>query len=90
MIAVLPELVVALDEFAANIDRIAAAARDHGARPVFLTQPTLWRDDLPPELRELLWCGGVGSYFGGRDADYYTVEALAEGMRSYNERLSDR
>ena len=32
----------------------------------------------------------IGSYFGGSDADYYTIAALVEGMRLFNERMLER
>jgi hypothetical protein len=49
-------------------------------RPILIAQPTLWHSEMTPELRELLWAGGVGSYFGGEESDYYTIEAVAEGI----------
>jgi len=85
----LPDLGRALDEYEENLRAIAASARQHGVVPVLVTQPALWREGLPDELRDRLWAGGVGSYFGGEEADYYSVEALAEAMARYNRRLLD-
>jgi lysophospholipase L1-like esterase len=83
----LPELSTAFDDFAYNLGAMVAIAREHGVRPIFLTQPTLWRADLEPELRQLTWMGGVGDYMHGVKTEYYTIEALAEGMALYNEVL---
>lgn len=82
----LPDLTPVIDEFERNLRAIIGDARRHGVRPILITQPTLWHADLDPHLRDLLWAGGVGSYFGGEDAEYYTVEALAEGIARFNER----
>jgi hypothetical protein len=54
---------------------------------VLLTQPTLWREGLSPAELDLLWGGGPPL---GRLADgavYYSAEALAEAMGSYNAAL---
>ena len=56
-------------------------------RPVFLTQPTLWRDDLSQEERGLLWMGGPPLDRQEAGAEYYSVGALAGGMARYNQTL---
>lgn len=85
----LPDLGPALEEFADNLRSIARSAAHHRARIVFATQPALWRDDLPPELRRLLWLGGVGRFQKEPGHEYYTVPALAAGMDAYNRTLLD-
>ena len=47
----------------------------------------MWRADLPPELRDLLWMGGIGHYQDSPGLEYYSVEALAEGLAAYNDSL---
>jgi len=84
----LPDLGPALDEYAANIEHIAATVRAHGAEPVFATQPSIWRADLPASLEPLLWLGGVGDFQrAGARSEYYSVAALADAMDQYNQRL---
>lgn len=83
----LPDLSASLHEYASNLDAIAALAKERGARPIFLTQPTMWRADLEPELRKLVWMGGLGDYMRRGASDYYAVEALAEGVARYNDVL---
>ncbi len=83
----LPDLGAALDQYARNVNRIIDAAAAEGVRPIFLTQPALWREDLSSAERDLLWAGGPGFDRLAPGRVYYSVAALAEGMRRYNERL---
>jgi hypothetical protein len=70
-----------------NLRAIARSAALHHARIVFVTQPFLWRDDLPPDLQRLLWLGGVGPFQKEAGHEYYSVSALAAGMDAYNRTL---
>jgi len=83
----LPDLTAALAEYARNLERILDVCAERGVRPLLVTQPTMWDADLPPELVELLWFGGVGDFMEQEGCEYYSVAALAEGMRRYNEVL---
>jgi len=83
----LPDLAPALSEFAANLRAIAGSVTRHRARIVFVTQPYLWRPDLPPELQRLLWLGGVGRFQKEPGHEYYAVSALAAGLDAYNRTL---
>ncbi len=83
----LPNLTRALELYADDVRAIAAAAKSRGVRVVFLTQPSMWRADLPPELDALLWLGGVGQFHVGSSTEYYSPAALAEGMDRYNAAL---
>lgn len=85
----LPDLGAALAEYEDNLRSIARSAARHHARIVFATQPSLWRDDLPPDLQRLLWLGGLGRFQKEAGHDYYTVPALADGMAAYNRTLLD-
>lgn len=83
----LPDLSLALDEYAGNIKTIARMAAKEGVRLVLATQPYFWRTDLLPSEQDLLWLGGVGKYQEEPGHEYYTAGALAEGMNLYNQRL---
>lgn len=83
----LPDLGPALAEYADNLRAIARSAARHHARIVFVTQPALWRDGLPPDLQRLLWLGGVGRFQKEAGHEYYSVPALAAGMDAYNRTL---
>jgi lysophospholipase L1-like esterase len=86
----LPDMGAALAEYSRNLSRIIDTAQGRGARLLFLTQPALWRKDLAAELRSLLWLGGVGDFQNPKvRTEYYSVEALAEGMRLYNDALRE-
>ncbi len=83
----LPDLSSALEEYSRNLNTIIDLAMERGTRPIFVTQPTMWKHGLSEELRNLLWFGGVGFFIAGSSDQYYSVEALAEGMGMYNEAL---
>ena len=84
----LPDLESALAEFRRNLEVIDATCRAAGVRLVLLSQPALWRSDLEPELERLCWMGGIGDYANVEGCEYYSIAALAEGLRRYNAELA--
>jgi hypothetical protein len=84
---VLPDLSSALEEYSRNINTIIDMAQKKSVRPIFVTQPFLWRPDLPQHFKDLLWFGGIGKFGQEEEREYYSVEALAAGMKMYNETL---
>ena len=82
----LPDLGPALREFRGNLNRIVDMARAKGIRLIFLTQPTLWKEEMNEEESNLLCFGWIGSMKSGR---CYSSGALMEGMRRYNETMLD-
>ena len=82
----MPDLKTALEEYSLNINKLIDLAQQRAIRPVFLTQPTVWREDLPPDLLALLWVGRIGEGDGAHD--YYSVDVLAAEMERYNETLT--
>jgi len=85
----LPDLTPRLDEYARNLRAIIRLAKERGARVIFLTQPTIWRSDLSEEEEALIWMGGVGKYYAEPGHEYYSVAALTEGMKMFNDRLRE-
>jgi lysophospholipase L1-like esterase len=81
----LPDLTVALNEFSLTLRLMAQAADAAGVKLVLVTQPTLWRDDLSPELSRLLWFGAIGQRVFTKEPsqEFYSVRALAEAARLY-------
>jgi len=83
----LPDLTSALDEYARNINSIIDISHQKSVRPIFLTQPTMWKADLPQSLDSLLWLGGIGDFQRERNRPYYSAAALERGMKAYNDTL---
>lgn len=83
----LPTLGPALEAYAGNLRAVADLAAARHVRLIFMTQPTIWRPDLPPDVESLLWFGGIGNFQLGESRDYYTVAALERGMAAYNDAL---
>jgi lysophospholipase L1-like esterase len=84
-----PDLTAPLAEYRRNLDVIADLAAARNIDLVLMTQPTLWRADLPERALDLLWFGGVGDFEKQPTGPYYSVAALADTMRRYNEVLLD-
>ncbi len=84
----LPELAPGLEYYTNNINQIINIAKQKSVRLIFITQPTMWKPGLSEELNSLLWFGGVGDICSeGGKPYYYSVEALANGMKQYNDVL---
>ena len=83
----LPDLSGPLVTYRANLSRIARIAEERGVPLVLMTQPTLWRADMPAEEQSLLWMGGIGDFQGEPGHPYYSAAALADGMRRFNEAM---
>lgn len=83
----LPDLSSALEEYKRNINSIIDITQAHGVSIVFITQPSMWRQNLPKSLSHLLWLGGIGDYQNESGNTYYSVEALASAMEMYNQML---
>jgi lysophospholipase L1-like esterase len=79
------ELPADLDDALAHYRRdlidVVQAARERGRAVAMMTQPTLWRADLPPELEDKLW---QYNQFGA-----YTPAALAQAMDAFNQVMLD-
>ncbi len=80
----LPDMEPALREYLDNLRTMVDLASRRGIRLIFVTQPAIWRADMPPEEEDLLWGGGVGNYKNQPGQPYYTPRALAEGLEVYN------
>ena len=82
-----PDLATALIEYADNLRFIIADAERRDTDVVLMTQPSLYRPDLPPTLRELLLYGRVGVDLHSAGNEYYSVDAIATALGRYNETL---
>ena len=83
----LPDLASALQEYRENLIACIDLCEQAGVRIVLVDQPSLWRENAPPYVEDLLWMGGVGDYQKVEGSEYYTAGALARGMALYNEAL---
>jgi len=84
----LPELTPGLEAYANNINQLINIGKQKSVRLIFMTQPTMWKPGLSEELNSLLWLGGVGDIWSESGKPYYySVEALANGMKQYNDLL---
>ncbi len=83
----LPEMEIGLREYLTNLKTITDLAAKTGIRVIFVTQPALWKEDMTPAERDLLWGGGVGNFKNRPGQPYYTPKALAAGLEVYNKIL---
>ena len=68
-----------LDRYEKALMSVIEACRSHDQSLLLITQPSLWRDDLPPELADLLWAA--------TEEKVYSPGVLRQLMDSYNERM---
>jgi hypothetical protein len=87
--AAVPDLTSALDEYRHRLGSLISIARAQRARIILMTQPTIWRADLTPDLDDLLWMGGIGDFQGSGGRGYYTPAALESAMGEFNRTLLD-
>ena len=87
IIDVLPDMSKALEEYSRNINIMIDLAEETHVRLIFITQPVLWKPGLSKGLKDLLWLGGVGSFQKEEGKEYYSVDALADAMKMYNDTL---
>lgn len=85
----LPDLSAAIEEYTRNLRSMHATAKARGLRLIFMTQPTLWRANLPQTLENLLWFGGVGDFQRLSGQPYYSAAALRGGLQRYNQAMLD-
>lgn len=71
------DLPAALADYRQDLISIIQAAKERGRRIAMMTQPTLWRADLPPDLAAKLW--------EHTDVGAYTPAVLAQVMDSFNQ-----
>jgi lysophospholipase L1-like esterase len=87
----LPSLESGLDEYRRNIEQIVQEARKRSLPILFLTQPTIWKEDMSEEELSKMWWGlGPGEEILTEEIDapgIYTPEALETVMAAYNRRL---
>jgi len=85
-IEALPPMEEALAEFQRNMSLTLALLRQRQARPILVTQPSLWRVGIPPEEERLLWLGSADGWPPNREsAPYYSAGAMAAMLEMYNE-----
>jgi lysophospholipase L1-like esterase len=78
----LPDLTQRLADYRSTLSRIARLCRERGTRCIFLTQPTMWQDPMPPELEQLTWFLPIGST--GRTL---SSADLARAMTAFNDAM---
>ena len=83
----LPDLSSALETYASNLNKIIDVAHERSVRLILVTQPAMWRPDLPEDIAALLWMGGIGDFQTESGRPYYSVDALDKAMQAYNDTL---
>jgi hypothetical protein len=75
----LPNIEEELRQYQSHIRQAIRQCRANGQAVVVMTQPTLYRENLPADLESLTWVT-----FTGRTDCAYTSKALAQGMSQIN------
>jgi lysophospholipase L1-like esterase len=80
----IPDLAPVLAAQRGTLGAMVDLARARGTRLILVSQPAIWRADLPRDLADLLWMGGVGTYMEEPGHEYYSPGALARALDSFN------
>ena len=83
----LPSLQIGLNEYEGRIRDIADSCQDLATRCLFLTQPSLYRDDLTDYEKSLLWFGHIGQYYA--TVGFVSPSNMQVALNAYNLRLLD-
>jgi lysophospholipase L1-like esterase len=81
----LPDLRMALEDYAHRVRNLEQQCRQYHRRCVFLTQPTMWRTGLTAAEEGVLYGGGAG--YHGVARGYVTAPELGRAMAEYNQTL---
>ena len=82
-----PDLTIGLQEYRQRLVLLVDECGIREIRCLFLTQPSMWRADLPEYERSLLWFGWVNRV--DEPVGYLSVSDLAIAMDRYNQTLLD-
>jgi len=77
----LPYLEGDLQKYRERLRTIVSLCRQKGVRPIFLTQPILYSENLSTQARLLVWGGWMP------DGKYLSIEKLRIGLDQYNTAL---
>jgi hypothetical protein len=81
----LPDLRLALEEYAQRVGTLEQECRQYHRRCVFLTQPTMWRAGLSAAEESVLYGGAAG--YHGVALGYVPAPELGRAMAAYNQVL---
>jgi hypothetical protein len=79
-----PDLSSALAEYRRNISTLTDMARLRSIRLIFVTDPSIWKDQMTETEKAMLSSGVIGSFKSGR---YYSSRALFRGLNLYHKEL---
>jgi lysophospholipase L1-like esterase len=79
----LPDLSAAIRDYQARIREMIRLCQDKKIRPIFVTQPMLWRAGLSEKAVGLLWLGIL------KDGSFAEIVPLERGIAAYNAALQE-
>lgn len=81
LIDAIPVSESALAEYDRNIEAIVDEAQRRSVRLILLTQPAIWKSQVPAEEAQVLWQGF------DTQGNHFTAGAMARAMQMYNDHL---
>ncbi len=85
----LPRLQDPLNDYARNIIEQINVAKSLNKKIIFLTQPVIWKKDIPKDLEKLCWFGWIGMGQSKNTGKYYSISVLELLMNKYNKVLKE-
>jgi len=87
LITSLPDMEAAAAHYSQNITEMIKIGRENNIRILFITQPVLWNNQNNQPYNHLFWLGKKGRMDEACCGEYYSTEALAQGMEYFNQIL---
>jgi lysophospholipase L1-like esterase len=81
----MPDITIGLAEYRVRLKRLANECQQLELRCLFMTQPSVWHSNIPPESERLLLFGWVGPPF--QPIGHVSVSDLQKGLYSYNQAM---
>lgn len=82
----IPDLTIALAHYRKNLKKIITVCKNKKVQPVFMTQASMWKNNLNPKYDSLLLSYQV--YYPGLSKSYcLSNSALEKGMIAFNQQL---
>jgi len=85
----MPGLNKSLSDFKINNESMIDLTKSYNKRIIFLTQPVVWRDNMPTSQKELCWFGWIGANQNINNGIYYSFRILNKSIEKYNSLLKE-
>lgn len=81
----IPSLTSQLEEYGENIEKLILLCEKNDTKAIFALQPSMYFENMPQALNQLLWMGGIGDFQGNNRSAYYSSRVMEVLISKYND-----